>query len=131
MNYTWLWVFVGGGLGAVLRSFISARSSVGVGIFAGIPLGTLWVNWVGSFLLGMLIGMLPEEGQLKAGLTTGLMGGLTTFSTFTYEGVSLFKGGLPLSAAVHMALHCVGGILLATLGLSIGLLFCRQSVNHV
>jgi fluoride exporter len=116
-------VFIGGGLGALLRYLLgtSLNDKVIFSWLSGIPLGTLFANWLGSFVLGLLMGVIPLSSPLKIGLTTGLMGGLTTFSTFSVEGAQLMSEGQIFRATLHLTLHVVGGVLLAMLGLSFGL----------
>ena len=119
-------VFIGGGIGAFLRAWISSVSGTGTGLLEQVPLGTLWVNWGGSFLLGFLLGVLPSNGNLKSGLTTGMMGGLTTFSTLSVENVMLFQSGKPLQAVFHLLFHCGGGLFFAFMGLSLGATLGKQ-----
>ena len=87
-----LWVFLGGGLGSALR--------YGMGLWIRqtpyhIPWATLAANAVGSLVIGLVLGGLVKNGTLSQsqGLfwATGFCGGLTTFSTFAFEQVSLFK----------------------------------------
>jgi len=118
-------IMIGGGLGALLRAWLSASSGVGSGWLAGVPLGTLWANWLGSLLLGVIVGGLPVEGALKAGLSTGLMGGLTTFSTLSVESASILSVSGGLRTLSHFALHCVGGLIFAVFGLRIGSIFVK------
>jgi CrcB protein len=100
-------VFVGGGLGSLLRYGVGLLAIRQFG--AGYPLGTLLANIAGSFLLGLLA-RLGLEGKVspatRLGLTTGLCGGFTTYSTFNYEALSLLADG-------HLAKG--GGYLLLTL----------------
>lgn len=118
-------IAVGGGLGALARAWLSARAGVAGGLLAGVPLGTLWANYAGSLLLGVLVGLLPSEGLLRPALTTGLMGGLTTFSTLSLESALFFQSSGLLRAGAHLALHCVGGVIFAVWGLRIGASFVR------
>ena len=119
-------IFIGGGIGAILRAWISSASGTGTGAFEHIPLGTLWVNWGGSFLLGFLIGVLPTHGNLKSGLTTGMMGGLTTFSTLSVENITILKSAGSFQSAIHLLLHCGGGLFFAFIGLSLGTTLGKQ-----
>ena len=124
---TLLYIFLGGGLGALARFELSRRLNDYElhASLAQIPLGTLSANLIGSLALGFLVGALPQT-PLKAGLTTGLMGGLTTFSTLSVESAQLLKGGLSLRAALHISLHIGGGVILAIVGLSLGALFVTR-----
>ena len=125
MGVKGLAIALGGALGALLRALISAQAGVGSGWLLGTPLGTLWVNWAGSLLLGGLIGALPHDGAWRAGLTTGLMGGLTTFSTLSVESASFFTHSGWLRAGAHLALHGVGGVIFALWGLRLGAFFAK------
>lgn len=123
---------LGGALGAVCRAWVSARAGatgsagpLGAHL-AGLPLGALWVNWAGSFALGLLVTLLPPHSPSRAALATGFMGALTTFSTLSVEVVTLAREGRALAAGAHLALHCAGGLIFALLGLSFGALFARE-----
>jgi len=118
-------IALGGATGALTRAWLSAHSGLGTGWLEGVPLGTLWANWAGSLLLGALVGALPVDGPLKAGLTTGLMGGLTTFSTLSIESASLFSSVGLSRALAHFGLHCLGGLAFAVFGLRMGLYFAK------
>lgn len=111
-------VGIGGCIGAIFRYIISSYSA---NIFVSkIPVGTLLVNILG----GLLIGVIMEcdlkfncmSPQLKIFLTTGLMGGLTTFSTFSYETVNLLYKGDILFAILNITLN----LLLSLLGVIVG-----------
>ena len=115
-----LYVFVGAGLGALLRWLLGQRLNP---VFPSIPLGTLTANLLGGFLVGFLLiwlnrhpGLPPE---LRLLVITGFLGGLTTFSTFSAEVVTLLSRGelvLGLSAA---AAHLLGSLLLTALGMGL------------
>jgi len=87
-------------------------------IFPTIPLGTLTANVVGGFLIGILMAvtrnhaLIPETARLA--ITTGFLGGLTTFSTFSAETVTLLSNQEYLWTAVIILGH-VGGSILATI----------------
>ena len=111
-----LLVFIGSGLGGAARH--------GVGLLAlkwlgpNLPVGTLLINITGSFLIGIV----AEYWAVKSGLPqltrlfliTGVIGGFTTFSTFSLEAALLWERGQPLFAAIYVA---------ASVVLSIGALF--------
>ncbi|KOG26213.1 MULTISPECIES: fluoride efflux transporter CrcB [Streptomyces] len=103
----WLLVMVGAAVGAPLRYLtdlaVRARHD---SVF---PWGTLVVNVVGSFALGLLAGVAP--GRASPLLGTGLCGALTTYSTFSYETLKLYEDG-----AKGYALLNVAGSLAAGLG---------------
>ena len=106
-----------GAAGAVTRAQISMWLPIG----PGIPLATLAVNIVGSFLLGALMGaaaLVPDPW--RAPLATGLLGSLTTFSTFSVETVYLAEQGQVRLAALNLALQLVLGMSAAAIGLFVG-----------
>ncbi|MDN3919955.1 fluoride efflux transporter CrcB [Roseateles violae] len=87
--------------------------------WAGFPLGTLLVNLVGGLLIGMALewfGRQPNE-LLKLLLVTGFLGGLTTFSAFSGESLSLLQRGALGWALTHTLAHVLGALLSAYLGL--------------
>jgi CrcB protein len=88
------------------------------------PLGTLLINFVGSFALGWLTAWLNRAGKVpvwvKPGIGTGLIGSFTTFSTFSVETISLMQQQLWGQAALYVGLSLVGGLSLAWAGLFIG-----------
>lgn len=95
-----LLIGMGGFLGSVARYFVSKLNNH-VEILA-IPVGTLAVNVVGSFLIGFLVGISEKSPlltvELRMFLMVGLCGGFTTFSSFTGENLMLMRNGqfLPL-----------------------------------
>jgi fluoride exporter len=97
-------VFIGGGLGSILRYLLSGAiyrwtNSV-------FPLGTIAVNTIGCFLIGlMMVGMggrFIVSPSLRIFLTIGLLGGFTTFSTFSYETIALLKDGEILFSTINI-----------------------------
>jgi CrcB protein len=90
-----MFVGMGGFIGACLRYIITVLSPKLFG--TNLPYGTLIVNVVGGILIGLIMELSLSTNlispNLKLFLTTGIMGGLTTFSTFSYETVSLFTDG--------------------------------------
>jgi len=114
-----IYVGIGGGIGAVIRYLVAKQSA---NLFnSSIPLGTLIVNVVGGFLIGVIseLSMSTDliSPNLKLFLTTGIMGGLTTFSTFSYESISLLSDGRYLAGMANILLNVIlslGGVALAT-----------------
>ncbi len=124
---TFLVIFIGGGMGALVRYLCSIILNTKSFYFLlGLPLGTLFVNLVGCFLLGFISGLMPINTLSKLGLTTGFMGGLTTFSTFGLENGRLLSEGQVTKAILHLLLHTSLGIALSILGLSLGLNYAKK-----
>ena len=115
---TYLAIGIGGFIGAILRAYTTGL--VNSLVKHDIPFGTLTVNWIGSLTLGILIGLIQvgliENPYLKSLLTTGMMGALTTFSTFAIESFFLIKNGLIIESLVYILLNVIGSILLAAAG---------------
>ncbi len=96
-------IAAGGAFGSVMRYLLS----VWVHSFAGrgFPWGTLAVNVLGCLIMGVLFALLAERasnGMLRAGLLIGVLGGFTTFSTFSIETVNLMLEGAFAKAAINM-----------------------------
>ncbi|HEX4243996.1 MAG TPA: fluoride efflux transporter CrcB [Acidimicrobiales bacterium] len=103
----WLWVVIAiaGAIGAPLRYVIDG--AVGRRAGSAFPFGTFAVNLSGSFVLGLVTGLVlyhafPADGRLVIGV--GLIGAYTTFSTFTFETASLIE-----RRAVRLAVWNIGG----------------------
>ncbi len=108
-------VALGGGVGSVLRWRIGLWLNPLALPFAA---GTLAVNCVGGLLIGLL-GVWFEEHPSELGrlaLITGGLGGLTTFSAFSAESLTLLLRGLPGLALAHSAAHLLGALACAGLG---------------
>ncbi len=124
MNSTLL-VFVGAGIGGVLRYGANLATARLLG--PGFPWGTLGVNVLGSFLMGLLAGWLavkaPGEAAhpLRLFLGTGLLGGFTTFSAFSLDAVILWQRGETALATAYMG----GSVTLSIAGLIAGLALVR------
>ncbi len=115
-------VFVGGGLGALSRFGIGALAARWLP-GARLPWGTFAVNVVGCFVLGALVPLFAARAQwpaaVRVGVTTGFLGGLTTFSTFGQETVAL-AGRAPGWAAANAALNVGVGLCCAAAGAWLG-----------
>ncbi|MGD9596052.1 MAG: fluoride efflux transporter CrcB [Wolinella sp.] len=115
---TLLAIFVGAGFGALLRWFLGLKLNA---LAPLIPLGTLGANWLGGYLIGLALAffsthpLLSPEWRLL--IITGFLGGLTTFSTFSAEMVSLLQGGRYGALALGVALHVGGSITMTLLGI--------------
>ena len=96
-------VTIGGGVGALARYVLSTW--VGARLGLEFPWGTLVVNVVGSFIIGLVMVLSLERGivspEVRLLLTTGFCGGLTTFSTFSYETLALMRSEQWLSAGAN------------------------------
>lgn len=115
---TALIVFAGSGVGGVLRYF-TQKFFVDMG-YVNFPVGTLIVNILGCFLIG-LFSALSEKNNLlspewRLALTTGLCGGFTTFSTFANENMNLLNNGSYLYFSTYILLSIILGIAAVMLG---------------
>ncbi len=111
-----LLVALGGALGATLRYLVTSWVQQRVDFF---PWGTLVVNLLGSFLIGVVLeltvrGFLSSQARLF--LAVGLLGGFTTFSSFSWETLALLEDGDVLPALLYAGGSLVVGIVLAWLG---------------
>lgn len=114
-------IAAGGALGAVARHMVNRASLAWFG--PGFPWGTLAVNVAGSFLMGAIIGWMAREGtvsqELRAFLTVGFLGALTTFSSFSLDAVTLFERGATLQAAAYVAANVILALGALVLGLAV------------
>jgi fluoride exporter len=122
MLRNYLYVFVGGGLGASARYWISGL--IPRWVDSGFPYANLFINVSGSFLIGLLMTAMEDRflvsPSLRIFLTIGILGGYTTFSSFSYEAVALLNNGELLRASafifLSIGLCLVGTFLGAALG---------------
>ena len=107
--------FLGGGVGTVFRYWLSGSVYRFVG--PTFTYGTLLVNALGCFIIGFLMSVFEDrfvvQPLLRIFLTIGILGGFTTFSTFSYETISLFREGSTLVGLANV-FYSVFGCLLAT-----------------
>ena len=100
---SYLVVFIGGGVGAACRHGVNRAAVAYIGL--DFPVGTLLVNVLGGLLMGMCAEWLLAEAafdeQLKLFLTTGVLGGFTTFSAFTLEAGLMWQRGDYATAAAY------------------------------
>ncbi|HTR82451.1 MAG TPA: fluoride efflux transporter CrcB [Bacteroidota bacterium] len=118
-------VFIGGGVGATARYWAAGTVQKWVG--SGFPYGTFVVNVLGCFIIGFLMAAFEERfvvtPSLRIFLTIGILGGFTTFSSFSFETISLVRDSEFLLAALNIGLTlftCLSG---TTLGILLGKLF--------
>lgn len=115
-----MWVFLGGGVGAVARVLLDAVWAK-YARFSGFPTGILVINLLGCLLIGVLYGYFLKG---RAGLDSwvfpllgaGLLGGFTTFSTFSMQAITLVREDKVLMAVTYVGCSVIGGLLLTALG---------------
>ncbi len=108
-------VFAGGGIGAVLRHLVNRLAGAWFGL--GFPVGTIAVNVLGSFLMGLVAGLLPGTSQgWRLFLATGVLGGFTTFSAFSLDALTLWQRGQGAAAGLYVA----ASVLLSLAAIALG-----------
>ena len=111
----------GGFLGSIMRAYLNGV--VNRHLPHTLPFGTLGVNLIGSFIIGLLFALFMHtstfSSTMKSFLTTGFLGGLTTYSTFAIETFWLFNQGSLFLALSNALLNVVGTILAAGSGYKI------------
>jgi len=111
-----LLVALGGAFGSSLRFLVSKITT------ESFPWGTLAVNVLGSFLMGLLMGYVAKghmSPEMKLLLMTGFCGGFTTFSAFALESFSMMNAGDIILAAIYITISVCIGIIAVCLGLQI------------
>lgn len=118
-----LWVGVGGFLGSVGR-FVVAGFFNRLSPALAFPIGTLAVNILGCFLIGLLHGLAESRNILgtdtRIFLFIGVLGGFTTYSTFGFESLALLKDGAMLKASANIIIHVFVGLAAVWLGDTLG-----------
>jgi CrcB protein len=122
-----LYVALGSAIGGVARYLLGGLAQR---MFeTSFPIGTLFINISGSFLLGAIVRYALEtptvSPDLRAFLTIGLCGGYTTFSTFSYETVALLEDGEWTRAGIYV----VASVVLALAGTLVGFALARQAIS--
>ena len=114
-------VFIGAGLGGALRHATNLLTARLFGL--AFPAGTLAVNILGAFAMAVIVEVLalkagmPQSARLF--LTTGVLGGFTTFSTFTLDAVSLYERGEGLTAVAYILLSVLGSLVAFLAGMAL------------
>ncbi len=119
-------VFFGAGIGGALRHAVNLAALKLLG--SGFPCGTVAVNIIGSFIMGLAIewfALKADPGQMwRLFLTTGILGGFTTFSAFSLDAALLIERGAYVMASVYILTSLIASVG----GLFLGLLLIRQLV---
>jgi CrcB protein len=121
----WILIFVGGGIGSLCRYLVSR--SINSSVVSGFPYGTFLVNVTGCFLIGFFVFYFTDARfgvnslQWRLFLVTGICGGYTTFSAFSYENIQLFES----NQVFTFLAYTFGSIILGLLATFSGVLIAR------
>ncbi|MFP4097741.1 MAG: fluoride efflux transporter CrcB [Alphaproteobacteria bacterium] len=120
-------VALGGAMGATARHGVNITAAHWLG--QGYPWGTMIVNILGSFLMGIILGkilhMEPVSPEVRAFLTTGFLGAFTTFSAFSQDIVTLYERGAVMQAMAYL----FTSVLLGIVALAIGVWIMRSMAS--
>lgn len=116
--FTAIAIFIGGGLGTLLRYCVTMLSNKYLTIPA---LGTFSVNIIGCLLIGYVLGYISQKADsiphiAKLFLTVGFLGGLTTFSTFSWEAFNFLKEGKIIQALIYILSSLIIGLVATYIG---------------
>lgn len=110
-------IIAGASLGALMRWQLGLKLNA---VYPQLPLGTLSANLIGGYIIGLAASYIAQHPNLNAEwrllIMTGFCGGLTTFSTFSLEVVSLLQQGKLLWAMLNISAHVIGALLMTFLG---------------
>jgi CrcB protein len=124
MTMTYLIVFLGGGIGAALRHGVNLASARTLG--TAFPYGTLLINITGSLIMGLAAAYFAFKGDAsqhwRLFMTTGILGGYTTFSAFSLDAALLYERGEIGLAAVYV----IASVTVSIVGLFAGLAIVRS-----
>ncbi len=112
-----LFVFLGGGLGSVLRFLVSSYTQK-LWTFGAFPIGTFLVNVLGCYLIGLFSVVLLKEPGAKYFLVAGFCGGFTTFSAFASETQVLMQSSQLVVASLYVVLSVLIGVFAVYLGMN-------------
>ena len=119
--YTSLIIGLGGFIGTILRFLLS--SSIEKSFATSFPIGTILVNLIGCFLIGLLSGYftqkLGDQTQLFFFLTIGVLGGFTTFSAIAMDSQVFIENGEYLKMLIYISVQAILGIALCLIGYNI------------
>jgi len=112
-------VGIGGALGSLFRWFLGLRLNA---LFPALPLGTLAANVIAGYIIGVAVAYFGRNPQIapewRLFIITGLMGGLSTFSTFSAEVVQHLQQGRLNWAAGEIAIHVAASVVMTVLGIA-------------
>ena len=118
-----LYIAAGGALGSVMRYNVGRWATALLGANGFLPWGTLSVNVIGSFLIGLCLHIIPRDHAFGLFIVTGVLGGFTTFSAFSVESLTLLKSPHPAQGIIYIAL---------SIFLSLGAVYLGTQIkNHV
>ena len=122
-SFGYLLVFLGAGIGGMLRHSVNR---VAIPYSGSFPWGTFAINVLGGVAMGLVVGWLAFRGEAsqhwRLFLTTGVLGGFTTFSAFSLDVVLLWERGEALGAAAYAG----GSLALSVAGLFVGMALLRR-----
>ena len=123
----YLWIAAGGAIGASGRHFVNSLATRLVG--HGFPWGTFSVNVLGSFVMGAIITLLALKGSvsqdIRAFLTTGFLGGFTTFSAFSLDFASIYQRKEHMLAFVYAG----SSVVISLMAVFAGMLLVRAALS--
>lgn len=109
-------IFIGGGVGSIMRYLVSFFSHKFINI-GGFPFGTLIVNVIGCFLIGLLTSQITKlDDSLRLLLVTGFCGGFTTFSAFSSESIALYQNENYFLMILYIVMSIILGLSAVLIG---------------
>ncbi|EPF72649.1 fluoride efflux transporter CrcB [Acinetobacter rudis] len=118
-------IALGSVIGAWIRWAISIKFNT---LFENIPFGTVLVNLIGAFIIGLAVSFfsnIPLDSNYKLFVITGFCGALTTFSTFSIEVVGMLQASKIEYALLTIVIHVIGSLIFTLLGI-----FSYQLINN-